>query len=253
MRRLLALSACLACAHALRSPPPMESLAQQPTAPAAELLSRGDAAWAHRADPEQAKTSEMLYLEAARAGPEDAAAYAGAIRAMAFQLGREKDGAARLRLAESAVGVGQRCQQAAHDAPTCDYWLAAALGLQARERSATAHDALPHMVELLRKAQKADPALDAGGPSRLLAILLLRAPGWPIGPGDSEGALQDAQAAVKVAPDYPPNQLALGEAMAKNGHAAEARQAYARALRFAEVSDDPDAPGWAADARKALH
>jgi tetratricopeptide (TPR) repeat protein len=231
----------------------MESLAKEPTAPAAELLARADAAWAQRADPAQAETAETLYLQAARARPDDAAAYAGAIRAKSFRLGREKDGAARLRFAESAVGVGQRCQQAAHAAPACDYWLAAALGLQARERSATAHDALPHMVELLRRAQKADPRLDAGGPSRLLAILLLRAPGWPVGPGDPEGALQDAQAAVKVAPDHAPNQLALGEALSKNGHAAEAQEAYARALRLAEASADPDAPGWATDARKAVH
>src|SRR5207237_1431111 len=118
-----------------------------------------------------------------------ALAYAGAIRAKAFRIGREKDGGKRGQLAADAVAVGQLCEQHAAPSPLCDYWLAAALGLQARERSATGHDALPHMVDLLRRAAAADPALDHGGPHRLFAILLLRAPGWPMGPGDVETAL----------------------------------------------------------------
>ncbi|HEY2027906.1 MAG TPA: hypothetical protein VGH20_01745 [Myxococcales bacterium] len=241
------------CAHSLRTPPPMEKLAQAPTASADELLQRADAAWAQRADPGQAKAAEDLSLQAARAAPKDPRGYAGAIRAKAFRLGREKDGGARQQLAETAVAVGQQCETSAPDAPLCDYWLAAALGLQARERSATAHDALPHMVELLRRAERADPNVDRGGPARLLSILLLRAPGWPLGPGDPEGALTEAKNAVKAAPDYPPNQLALGEALRKNGQDAEATKAYAEALRLAEGSAEPDAEGWARDARAALH
>jgi tetratricopeptide (TPR) repeat protein len=259
LRRMKRAALCIlvagfGCAHSLRTPPPMEKLAQAPTASADELLQRADAAWAHRADPGQAAQSEDLSLQAARARPQDPRGYAGAIRAKAFRLGREKDSAARQQLAESAVAVGQQCEANAPKAPACDYWLAAALGLQARERSATAHDALPHMVELLRRAEAADASLDRGGPARLLAILLLRAPGWPLGPGDPEGALAEAKNAVKAAPDYAPNQLALGEALRKNGQDAEANQAYAEALRLAEgSSDDPDAPGWVRDARAALH
>lgn len=252
----LALALVLAdgCAHSLRSPPPMEKLAQAPTAPADELLQRAQAAWAGRADSGQAAAAEDLSLQAARARPQDPRGYAFAIRAKAFLLGREKDAGARQKLAESAVAVGQQCETNAPKAPACDYWLAAALGLQARERSATAHDALSHMVELLRRAKAGDPSLDRAGPARLLAILLLRAPGWPLGPGDAEGALSEAQAAVKTAPDYAPNQLALGEALRKNGRDADAKKAYAEALRLAEASTgDPDAAGWARDARAALH
>ena len=127
------------------------------------------------------------------------------------------------------------------------------LGLQARERSSTGHDALPHMVDLLHKAAAADPPVDHGGPHRLLAILLLRAPGWPMGPGDVEAALPEARAAATIAPGYPPNQLAVGEALRKNGHPDEARAAYAEALRLATAdSADPDSAGWADEARAAL-
>jgi hypothetical protein len=252
----VALSICTAsCANSLRTPPAMESLASTPTAPAGALLEQADSAWSRRAEAAQAAAAEELYLQAARAQPENPAGYAGAIRARSFRLGREKDGSVKSKLAESAVAVGQACEAQARAAPACDYWLAAALGLQARERAATAHDALPHMVELLRRAEKADPSLDSAGPARLLAILLLRAPGWPIGPGDPESALSEARAAARLQPGYPPNLLALGEALGKNGHASESQAAYSEALRLAVAAtgSDPDAAGWADDARKALH
>jgi cytochrome c-type biogenesis protein CcmH/NrfG len=87
----------------------------------------------------------------------------------------------------------------------------------------------------------------------LLATLLLRAPGWPLGPGDAESALPEAQAAVRIDAAHAPNQLALGEALRKNGRAAEAKAAYAEALRLATADADPDAAGWADEARAASH
>jgi hypothetical protein len=248
--RVSAFLLCVACANSLRTPPPIESLAAAPSASARDLLAQADAAWEERADVEQAAKAEDFYLQAARAQPANADGYSGAIRAKAFRLGREKDAAVKGKLAESAVAIGQTCQAQAK-APACDYWLAAALGLQARERAATAHDALPHMAFLLERAEQREPSLDNAGPARLLAILLLRAPGWPIGPGDPEAALAEAEKAAQTAPSYAPNQLALGEALSKNGK--DSRAAYMEALRLAEGNSDPDSKDWADDARKALH
>ncbi|OLD47552.1 MAG: hypothetical protein AUI48_03255 [Chloroflexi bacterium 13_1_40CM_2_68_14] len=255
MRSIASIILCAGCAQALQKPPPIEAIGAAPRASAAQLLADADAAWARRGEPEQAAAAEDLYLQAARADPRNPGSFAGAIRAKAFRIGREKDGAERTRLAESAVITGQLCQENAPTAPACDYWLAAALGLQARERSATGHDALPRMVDLLRRAIRTDPAIDQAGPHRLLAIVLLRAPGWPMGPGDAEAALPEAQAAARAAPEFPPNQLALGEALKKNGRAAEARTAYSQALRLATEAaarGDPDAKGWVDDASAAL-
>jgi tetratricopeptide (TPR) repeat protein len=219
------------------------------------LLQRADAAWAQRKDPAQAAAAEDLYLQAARADPHQTEAFAGAIRAKAFRLGKEKDGDQRVRLAQSAVNAGQLCEENLPGAALCDYWLAAALGLQARERTATAHDALPHMTDLLRRAARSDDTVDHGGPHRLLAVVLLRAPGWPLGPGDAEGALPEAQAAVRIDPRHPPNQLALAEALRKNGQQERAREAYVEALRLSTETparDDPEAAGWADEARAAI-
>jgi len=255
VRSIASIILCAGCAQALHNPPPIEAIGAAPRASAAQLLADADAAWARRGEPEQAAAAEDLYLQAARADPRNPESFAGAIRAKAFRIGREKDGAERTRLAESAVSTGQLCQENAPTAPACDYWLAAALGLQARERSATGHDALPRMVDLLRRAIRTDPAIDQAGPHRLLAIVLLRAPGWPMGPGDAEAALPEAQAAARAAPEFPPNQLALGEALKKNGRTADARTAYSQALRLATEAaarGDPDAKGWVDDASAAL-
>ena len=255
MRPPIAALLCAGCAQALHKTPPIESIATPPRAGADQLLAEADARWARRAEPGEAAAAEQLYLEAARADPGRADAFGGAIRAKAFRLGREKDGAERTRLAESAVILGQLCEENVPGAALCDYWLAAALGLQARERSATGKDALPRMTDLLRRASRTDPAIDHAGPHRLLAIVLLRAPSWPLGPGDPEAALPEAEAAARAAPEFPPNQLALGEALRKNGRAEQARAAYSKALRLATDAagkGDPDAPGWAEEARAAL-
>ena len=255
MKRLWLLALCAACARSLHESPRIESVAAAPVAEPDRLLAAADAAWNRRTDPGQAAAADDLYSQAARADPRRAEAYAGAIRAKAFRIGREKNPEERKRLAENAVILGQLCEQNASGAATCDYWLAAALGLQARERSATGKDALPRMTELLRRAIRSDPRLDHGGPHRLLAIVLLRAPSWPLGPGDPDAALPEAEAAVQVDPGYAPNQLALGEALRKKGREAGARAAYSRALQLAlEAASrgEPDAGGWLDEARAAL-
>jgi tetratricopeptide (TPR) repeat protein len=255
VRRAAWLALCCGCATALHKPPPIEAIAARPQAGAAQLLAEADAAWERRAQPGQAAAAEELYLQAARADPRNAAAFAGAIRAKAFRLGHSKDSAERTRLAESAVIVGQLCEESLPANPLCDYWLAAALGLQARERTATAKDALSRMTDLLHRAIQKDPSIDQGGPHRLLAIVLLRAPSWPLGPGDPEAALPEAQAAVRIAPNYPPNQLVLAEALKKSGRSAEARAAYSLALKLATEEATrgvPEAPGWVDEARAGV-
>jgi tetratricopeptide (TPR) repeat protein len=111
------------------------------------------------------------------------------------------------------------------------------------------------MVILLREAIAADPRTDNAGPHRVLALVLLRAPGWPAGPGDQEEALHEARAAAGLFPDAAENQLALGEALAVNGRAAEARAAYERAAALAgrdAATGDPEAARWREEALAAL-
>jgi tetratricopeptide (TPR) repeat protein len=250
------LSALVACAPAMRElPPPAPAAAPAPGASADDLLRRAEAAWARRAEPDEARRAQELFLEAAAADPSRVDGLLGAMRAAGFRVERERDGAARSALAVEEVRLGQESRRRAPRDPGCAYRLAIALGQQARERTSTAKDALKYMVELLREAAAADPRLDRAGPHRVLALVLLRAPGWPLGPGDPEEALREARAAAGLFPDDAENQLALGEALARNDHPEEARAAYERAAALAQRSaaaGEPEAARWRDEARAAL-
>ncbi len=151
-----------------------------------------------------------------------------------------------------ALPSGETCDEAGPSTPTCDYALAVALGLQARDHPSTARGGLAQMVLLLRRAAQRDPDLDHGGPDRVLALVLLRAPGWPLGPGDPEEGLVVARRAAARFPRFAPNQLALSEALAANGEPGPSREAARRALALAEeaaAAGEPEAADWVREAR----
>jgi tetratricopeptide (TPR) repeat protein len=233
-----------ACAPALRGQPEPAAVPGAPGERSADdLLRAAEEAWSSREQPGRPAQAEALFLGAARADPRSTDGFIGAMRAMSYRLERETDPAVRAKLAEQQVVTGLWCQQRAPGDARCDYRLAIALGQKARERPATFHDALTVMANLLRKAIRTDPGLDSGGPHRVLAFLLLRAPGWPLGPGDPEAGLVEAEAAARLFPDEVENQLALGEALGKNGQPERAHDAYARALALAAASRAAGDPG----------
>ena len=258
-RQLLpvALLAAAGCTAALKEPPPMTALApgEKPARSAEALLAEGAAEYAKRPDAAAVGKADQLCLEAARVDEQDVAGLLCSVRCKAWLVEHAGSGTDRTELAVAAVQAGQWCQRRAPKDPACGYWLAVALGMQAREKPRTAKDAIGRIVSLLREAAAADPGLDHAGPERILALVLLRAPSWPLGPGDADEALVLARKAVEREPEYPPNQLALGEALARTGNERAARQAYGRALELAKAlsaKGDPDAPGWASEAEAKL-
>lgn len=245
------------CASALKEPPPISTLQREDrgTAPANALLQEAEEEFAKRPDPAAVRRSEGLCLAAANADETQVEGLLCAMRAKAWLAEREKGVKDRTELSVSAVHAGQWCLRREPASAPCKYWLAVALGLQARDRPVTAEDGLKRMVQLLREAAGEAPLLDEAGPERVLALLLVRAPGWPVGPGDAEGAIPHARKAVELRPDYPPNQLALGEVLLNNGDKAGGKAALLRAIDLAgnpPWSSDPDAPAWIADARALL-
>jgi hypothetical protein len=178
------------------------------------------------------------------AEPSSVAALAAAIEADSRQSDHATDSKTRTELAAEAGRDAQACLAREPEAAACLYGQAVALGLEARAHPARAGELLNGMLDALARAESADPAYDEAGPARVRALVLIRAPGWPLGPGDAEAGLVAARRAAALKPLYPPNLLALAEALAKNGDANGARENYgkardaARSLAAAEDRDE---------------
>lgn len=252
------------CAPALREPPPVTDLGRTAsrapieTPPAGDVdrvLGEARTAFAKRPDAAAATRALDLFLAAARADETRTEGLLGAAETSAWLIEHEPDGPRRVELATQAVQACQWCVRRAATSVDCKYRLALALGQQARERRSTGLDALPKIVSLLEEVIAEAPRLDDAGGHRVLALVLLRAPGWPTGPGDPEAGLEHARKADALVPDNPENLLALGEALVATGSPEPARLAYQRAEVFARArvaSGDPDAVEWVESAARAL-
>jgi tetratricopeptide (TPR) repeat protein len=163
------------------------------------------------------------------------------------------DSTVRAQLAADAAASAQACLDRAPDAGACLYSKAIALGLEAQAHPLHAGDTLKMMLDVLGRAEAADPDYDEAGPARVRALVLIKAPGWPLGPGDPDSGLAAARRAVSLRPEYPPNVLALADALAKTGDTRSAKETYLRAQSMIEAmppSSDRDA--WRRQADQAL-
>jgi hypothetical protein len=161
--------------------------------------------------------------------------------------------ATRAALAEDAGRQAEACVALEPQAAACLYGHALALGLEARAHPAHAGELLKRMLADLEAADAAEPDFDEAGPARVRALVLTRAPGWPLGPGDPAAGVAVARRAVGLRPQYPPNLLALAEALAKSGDASAARaawqQARERALALPATADRDE---WLREADRGL-
>ena len=150
----LALLLGAGCASALKEPPPIATLQREPTGsvPANALLQEAAEEYAKRPDPAAVRRAEGLCLAAAQADASQAAGLVCAIQAKSWLADRETDLKVRTDLAVSAVQAGQWCLRREPASVPCKFWLAVALGLQARDRPTTVEDGLKRMVQLLREA-----------------------------------------------------------------------------------------------------
>jgi len=178
---------------------------------------------------------------------------AAAIAADAKRSDREPDAKIRAELAAEANNDAAACLAREPQAAACLYGRAIALGLEARAHPTRAGELLNAMLGSLADAEAVDPSYDEAGPARVRALVLIRAPGWPLGPGDAETGLVAARRAATLRPQYPPNLLALAEALAKTGDSNGARENYehARALAQAQPAGT-DRDGWLREADEAL-
>ncbi len=188
-----------------------------------------------------------------RPTPSSVAELAAAIETDAQRSDHETDSKIRRELASEASADADACLALEPQAVACLYGRAVALGLNARAHPTRAGEYLTSMLDALTRAESADPSYDEAGPARVRALVLIRAPGWPLGPGDADAGLAAARRAVTLRPDYPPNLLALAEALAKTGDAGGALQIYTRARDAAQaLPASPDRDEWLHQADQGL-
>jgi len=245
-----------ACSPALRDPgelvDPTPGVSRPPSVEAG--LSEAQRLFDNQDIPSVRRAS-VIWLRAAAADEEQTESLIGAVRAQAWLADRMERPDARRAAATEAVRAGQWCEQRDPDSAACAYWLAVALGVQARERRSTALDGLDEMIARLDRAIRLDPAQDFAGPERVAALVRLRAPGWPTGPGDPDLGLELAQRAAERFPDYPPNLLCLAEAWEATEQPDRAAECYRRAFDLARErfeSGQVEARHWMDEAQAKL-
>jgi hypothetical protein len=178
---------------------------------------------------------------------------AAAVAADARRSDTETDSKLRDQLAADALQNAQACLERAPQAAACLYYDGVALGLKARAHPLQANEALKSMLDALGGAEAADAAYDQAGPARVKALVLIKAPTWPLGPGDAEAGLAAARRAVALRPEYPPNVLALAEALAKTGDTHGAQESYRHARDLIQaLPPSRDRDDWLHDANQAL-
>jgi tetratricopeptide (TPR) repeat protein len=181
-----------------------------------------------------------------------AAQLIAAVQADADRIDHTQNPGERAQLLATATANARQCLAQAPDNGACHYASAQVLGLTARERPVQAAALLKQMLADLKQAEALDPAFAHSGPARLTATVLLRAPGWPLGPGDADAALLAAQRAVDRDPAYPPNLITLGQAQAKTDATTKARATYEKA-RLAIAAWNGTAPEATADRAQWQH
>jgi hypothetical protein len=178
---------------------------------------------------------------------------AAAVAEDARRSDTETDSKIREQLAADAGRDAQACLERAPQAAACLYYHAIALGLEARAHPLRAGEALKGMLDALSAAEAADAQIDEAGPARVKALVLVKAPAWPLGPGDPEAGLASARRAVALKPQYPPNELAVAEALAKTGDSRGAREAYGHARELSQaLPPSRDKDDWLRQAEQGL-
>jgi hypothetical protein len=178
---------------------------------------------------------------------------AAAIAADASKSEHESDPQVRAALAAAAGRDADTCIAQAPREVACLFGRGVALGLEARAHPVHANATLNDMLASLAQAESVDATYADAGPARVQALVWIRAPGWPLGPGDPQRGLAAAQRAVALRAQYPPNWLALAEAQSKTEATAEARASYLHARDLAgALPDTPDRAKWLKQAEQGM-
>ena len=120
---------------------------------------------------------------------------------------RERFAAEGARWAQISLHLGNWFDGQTH------YLLAINLGMTVEHKTYLAIKNLKRIMNELKKARDLAPDTDMGGPQRVLAMIYLKAPGWPTGIGDSDKAIDMLKKVCQKYPDHPLNHIFYAKAL----------------------------------------
>lgn len=133
------------------------------------------------------------------------------------------------------------------------YYSGINLGLSTTTKTIGAKFMVPSVRDAAKKAMQLDASYDHGGPPRLLGSLYANAPSWPASIGDPDKGVELLAQALKLGPDYPLNNLLLGDALVKAEQYDDAKKQYEIVLAAQpQPFDTHFLPKWKIKAQKGL-
>ncbi len=155
----------------------------------------------------------------------------------------------RIELSEQGYEAARRVSRGPDDAEAA-YLQAVNLGLYVQAKGMMAVGRLSELVKLLKTAGQ-QPQIDDGGPWRVLGLLYVKAPAWPVGPGDLDLGLDLLKKAADSYPEHPLNHLFYAEALIADGQKEPARAELERTRSLATPQRFGDwAARWQDEANK---
>jgi hypothetical protein len=217
---LLLLSGLAACAS---SPKPVDSPAPPPLAAdeLKTLIAQGDAQCQQTSPRPLRDAGYDLAVRAQPTAPQDRDLGLLLARCTLMKADFEGKSDRRTQLCEQGYEAARRVSRGPDDAEAA-YLQAVNLGLYVQAKGMLAVGRLSELVNLLKIAGT-QPQIDDGGPLRVLGLLYVKAPAWPVGPGDLDHGLELLKKASESYPEHPLNHLFYAEALMADGKKAEAR------------------------------
>jgi tetratricopeptide (TPR) repeat protein len=203
---------------------------------------------------ERVRTAADALAEIANANPKDYDDQWHAARAWCWLADYGADDKEKVAAANRAIEFAERAIALNERRVEGHYFRGRAIGMLADiERGMKALGRVKEMAKSLERAIQLNEKFDEAGPRRLLGLLLLHTPGWPISIGDKKAADGHIRRATELAPEYPENQTALAQLLFVQKDKAGARAALQKALDAPpwETKQDEDA-NWKESARRIL-
>lgn len=160
-----------------------------------------------------------------------------AAREIAFAGIKEKDSGTAKDLAVKGMDLGDKCVAASPEKPGCYYWRAVNTGLYHKVHVVGYQRGIKRMIDDCNKVIELDPSYDNAGAYRILGQIYTQLPQTG---GTAESVTRDLplaeknlREAVRLAPDYPENYLALAETLLDEEKTSEAQSALSNAKHLA--------------------